>query len=205
MPYYAMLKLPGEEKVEFVNVIPFAPRVREKQLKAWMVARCDQPHYGERIVYVLPENAGVAGPTQVEDDINKKTGDQQRGWQAANDVIRGNLLIIPIEDALFYLEAIYLQAKKPEGEDSADDKPRRPKLEMVVLKAGSNELAAVEAQTFDQALNMLLLGIPSNDETPTNGEKPSTLAELVQQYREREADSDRLLEQILEKMAEDDR
>ena len=203
MPYYAMLKLPGEEKVEFVNVIPFAPRVREKQLKAWMVARCDQPHYGERIVYVLPENAGVAGPTQVEDDINKKTGDQQRGWQAANDVIRGNLLIIPIEDALFYLEAIYLQAKKPEGEDDGDDKPRRPKLEMVVLKAGSNELAAVEAQTFDQALNMLLLGIPTNGETPTNGEKPSTLAELVQQYREREADSDRLLEQILEKMAEE--
>ena len=203
MPYYAMLKLPGEEKVEFVNVIPFAPRVREKQLKAWMVARCDQPHYGERIVYVLPENAGVAGPTQVEDDINKKTGDQQRGWQAANDVIRGNLLILPIEDALFYLEAIYLQAKKPEGEDSDDDKPRRPKLEMVVLKAGSNELAAVEAQTFDQALNLLLLGIPTKSETPTNGEQPSTLAELVQQYREREADSDRLLEQILEKMAEE--
>ena len=200
MPYYAMLKLPGEEKVEFVNVIPFAPRDREKQLKAWMVARCDQPHYGERIVYVLPENAGIAGPTQVEDDINKKTGDQQRGWQTANDVIRGNLLIIPIEDALFYLEAIYLQAKKPEGED--DDKPRRPKLEMVVLKAGSNELEAVQAQTFDEALNMLLLGIPANGETLTKGEKPSTLAELVQQYREREADSDQLLEQILEKMVE---
>ena len=200
MPYYAMLKLPGEEKVEFVNVIPFAPRDREKQLKAWMVARCDQPHYGERIVYVLPENAGIAGPTQVEDDINKKTGDQQRGWQAANDVIRGNLLIIPIEDALFYLEAIYLQAKKSEGED--DDKPRRPKLEMVVLKAGSNELEAVQAQTFDEALNMLLLGIPANGETLTKGEKPSTLAELVQQYREREADSDQLLEQILEKMVE---
>ena len=200
MPYYAMLKLPGEEKVEFVNVIPFAPRDREKQLKAWMVARCDQPHYGERIVYVLPENAGIAGPTQVEDDINKKTGDQQRGWQAANDVIRGNLLIIPIEDALFYLEAIYLQAKKSEGED--DDKPRRPKLEMVVLKAGSNELEAVQAQTFDEALNMLLLGIPANSETLTKGEKPSTLAELVQQYREREADSDQLLEQILEKMVE---
>ena len=206
MPYYAMLKLPGEEKVEFVNMIPFAPRDREKQLKAWMVARCDPPHYGERIVYVLPENAGVAGPTQVEDDINKKTGDQQRGWQAANDVIRGNLLIIPIEDALFYLEAIYLQAKKSEGEDGNDDKPRRPKLEMVILKAGSNELAAVEAQTFDEALNTLLLGIPTNGETPANGEQPSTLTELVQQYRDlrtkRDTESNLLLEQILEKIAE---
>ena len=209
MPYYAMLKLPGEEKVEFVNMIPFAPRDREKQLKAWMVARCDPPHYGERIVYVLPENAGVAGPTQVEDDINKKTGDQQRGWQAANDVIRGNLLIIPIEDALFYLEAIYLQAKKSEGEDGNDDKPRRPKLEMVILKAGSNELAAVEAQTFDEALNTLLLGIPTNGETPANGEQPSTLTELVQQYRDlrtkRDTESNLLLEQILEKIAESDR
>ena len=202
MPYYAMLKLPGEERTEFVNVIPFAPRDREKQLKAWLVARCDPPHYGERIVYVLPENAGVAGPTQVEDDINKKTGDQQRGWQAANDVIRGNLLIIPIEDALFYLEAIYLQAKKPEGEDGDNDKPRRPKLEMVVLKAGSNELEAVQAQTFDEALDMLLLGIPANGETPMNGEQPSTLAELVQQYRDRDAESDRLLKQILEKITE---
>jgi uncharacterized membrane protein (UPF0182 family) len=209
MPYYAMLKLPGEEKVEFVNMIPFAPRDREKQLKAWMVARCDPPHYGERIVYVLPENAGVAGPTQIEDDINKKTGDQQRGWQAANDVIRGNLLIIPIEDALFYLEAIYLQAKKSEGEDGNDDKPRRPKLEMVILKAGSNELAAVEAQTFDEALNTLLLGLPTNGETPANGEQPSTLTELVQQYRDlrtkRDTESNLLLEQILEKIAESDR
>jgi uncharacterized membrane protein (UPF0182 family) len=206
MPYYAMLKLPGEEKVEFVNMIPFAPRDREKQLKAWMVARCDPPHYGERIVYVLPENAGVAGPTQIEDDINKKTGDQQRGWQAANDVIRGNLLIIPIEDALFYLEAIYLQAKKSEGEDGNDDKPRRPKLEMVILKAGSNELAAVEAQTFDEALNTLLLGLPTNGETPANGEQPSTLTELVQQYRDlrtkRDTESNLLLEKILEKIAE---
>ena len=204
MPYYAMLKLPGESRVEFVNMIPFAPKDREKQLKAWMVARCDPPHYGERIVYVLPENAGVAGPTQVEDDINKKTGDQQRGWQTASDVIRGNLLIIPVEDALFYLEAIYLQAKKPEGEAEDDDKPRRPKLEMVVLKAGANELEAVEAKTFDEALNFLSSGLEMNGETSANGEEPATLAELVQQYRERDAESAKLLEQILQKIPSSD-
>ena len=77
---------------------------------------------------------------------------------------------------------------------------------MVILKAGSNELAAVEAQTFDDALNTLLLGIPTNGETPANGEKPSTLTELVQQYRDlrtkRDTESNLLLEQILEKIAE---
>ena len=203
MPYYAMLQLPGEEQIEFVNVIPFAPKDREKQLKAWMVTRCDPQHYGERIVYVLPENAGIVGPTQVEDDINKKIGDLQRGWRETNDVIRGNLLITPIEDALFYLEAIYLQAKKPKAEDD-DDKPRRPKLEMVVLKAGANELAAVEAKTFDEALNYLVLGIPMNGETSkngnANGEKPLTAAELFRQLEQVEAASAAQKKQIREQI-----
>ena len=191
MPYYAMLQLPGETGIEFVSIIPFAPRARDKQLKAWMVTRCDPQHYGERIVYVLPENAGIAGPTQVENDINNKIGDLQRGWRETNDVIRGNLLIIPIEDALFYFEAIYLQIPEPKGkkgeQTEADaDKPRRPKLAMVILKAGANELAAVEAKTFDDALNFLVLGLPMNGETTANGkvgngEKPMTIEELFKE------------------------
>ena len=199
MPYYTMLQLPGEENIEFVNVIPFAPKDRDKQLKAWMVTRCDQPHYGERILYVLPENAGVAGPTRVEEDINKNTTSQLRDWREANDVIRGNLLIIPIENALFYLEAIYLQTKKltpKKGEKPKDDDStaRRPTLEMVILKAGANELEAVEAKTFDEALNYLVLGIPMNSETaangePTNGEKPLTLLELFKQLEQLDAET----------------
>ena len=183
MPYYAMLQLPGEESIEFVNVIPFVPPPdRGKQLKAWMVTRCDQPHYGERILYVLPENAGIAGPTQVEEDIDKNTTRYLRDWKEANDVIRGNLLIIPVENALFYLEVIYLQAKKVEADDS---KPRRPKLEMVILKAGANELDAVPAKTFDEALNFLMFGLPINGEAENgetaNGEKPMTMEEILQQ------------------------
>ena len=80
MPYYAVLQLPGEEKAEFVNVIPFTPPDKEKRLQAWMVARCDQPNYGQRIVYILPDGADVAGPTQVEEDIDKETGQEQVGW-----------------------------------------------------------------------------------------------------------------------------
>ena len=205
MPYYAMLKLPGEEKVEFVNVIPFTPPKREKRLKAWMVARCDGPNYGERIVYILPDGADVVGPTQVEEDINKETGQEQVGWAKTSDIIRGNLLIIPIEDALFYVEAIYLQAKQT---DTADDKPRRPKLEMVVVKAGSSELGT--AKTFDKALDVIFLGLPANGAvTGDAAAAEPTLAELFKQYREQQtkqdAEDNRLLDQILEKMAEEDR
>ena len=205
MPYYAMLKLPGEEKVEFVNVIPFTPPKREKRLKAWMVARCDAPNYGERIVYILPDGSDVVGPTQVEEDINKETGQEQVGWAKTSDIIRGNLLIIPIADALFYVEAIYLQAKQT---DAADDKPRRPKLEMVVVKAGSSELGT--AKTFDKALDVIFLGLPANGAAATGDDTAEpTLAELFKQYREQQtkqdAEDNRLLDQILEKMAEEDR
>ena len=204
MPYYAMLKLPGEEKTEFVNVIPFTPPKREKRLKAWMVARCDAPNYGDRIVYILPDGADVAGPTQVEEDINKETGQEQVGWAKTSDIIRGNLLIIPIEDALFYVEAIYLQAKQT---DADDDKPRRPKLEMVVVKAGSSELGT--AKTFDKALDVIFLGLPANGAPTGDGTAEPTLADLVKEYRDqqtkRDAEEDRLLEQILEKISENDR
>ena len=200
MPYYAMLKLPGEDTLEFVNVIPFTPPKREKRLKAWMVARCDAPNYGERIVYVLPEGADVAGPTQVEEDINKATGQQQVGWEKASDVIRGNLLIIPIEDALFYVEAIYLQAKKPEKGSGDDTKPRRPKLEMVVVKAGASELAS--AKTLDKALDVLFLGQPATTAPEIVGEAPPTAAELLEQLRQSRAKSDAEAEAILERLIE---
>ena len=116
----------------------------------------------------MPEGADVAGPTQVEEDINKATGQQQVGWEKASDVIRGNLLIIPIEGALFYVEAIYLQAKKSEKENGDDTRPRRPKLEMVVVKTGSSELAA--AKTLDKALNVLFLGQPAS--VPEEARRP---------------------------------
>ena len=206
-PYYAVLRLPGEATVEFVNVIPFTPPEKEKRLQAWMVARCDPPHYGERIVYILPEGADVAGPTQVEEDIDKATGQEQVGWAKTSDIIRGNLLIIPIEDALFYVEAIYLQAKRSERANGDAERPRRPKLEMVVVKAGSSELGA--AKTFDAALDVIFLGQPAVSAEVEGDAAAPSLAELIQQYREQrtqsDAERDRLFDQILEKLAERDR
>lgn len=202
MPYYAILKLPGEAKAEFVNIIPFAPPGREKRLKAWMVARCDEPHYGERIVYTL--EADVPGPTQVEEDISTAIGEKKVGWDKTKETIRGNLLIIPVEDALFYVEPIYLQAKKPtakKGEKaSVDEGPaRRPTLELVVVKAGSRDVGT--AKTLDEALNVIFLGAPvsTNGET-ANGEKPMTIEELFQQYEQLDASTAAQKRQLLEQI-----
>ncbi len=200
MPYYAMLQLPGEESIEFVSVIPFTPPSLDTQLQAWMVTRCDQPHYGERIIYVLPNNAGIDGPTQVEKHITTNITAYERDWKESNDVIRGNLLIIPVENALFYLEAIYLQAKKP----ADDSKPQRPELKMVILKSGANELDAVPAKTFDEALNFLMFGLPINGESrngeANNGEKPMTMDELRQQLDQLDASTAAQRRQIFEQM-----
>ena len=202
MPYYAILKLPGEENAEFVNIIPFAPPGREKRLKAWMVARCDEPHYGERIVYTL--EADVPGPTQVEEDIGTAIGDKKVGWDKTKETIRGNLLVIPVEDALFYVEPIYLQAKKPtekKGEKaSVDEAPaRRPTLELVVVKAGSSDVGT--AKTLDEALNVIFLGAPvsTNGET-ANGEKPKTIEELFQQLEQLDASTAAQKRQLLKQI-----
>lgn len=203
MPYYAMIRLPGEDTIEFVNIVPFTPPDREKRLKAWMVTRCDVPNYGECIVYTL--DTDVPGPTQIEEDINKEIGQKQVGWEKTNDVIRGNLLIIPVEDALFYVEAIYLQAKEPKakkGEQVEIDanQPRRPKLVMVIVKAGSSELGT--AKTFDEALDVIFLGAPVNgvNGETANGEKPMTIEELFQQYEQLDASTAAQKRQLLEQI-----
>ena len=203
MPYYAILKLPGEEKAEFVNFIPFAPPKREKQLKAWMVARCDEPHYGERILYTL--EADVLGPTLVENDIEKEIGEKQVGWEKTSNVIRGNLLIIPIEDALFYVEPIYLQtkpltAKKGEKASVEESRAGRPKLELVVVKAESRDIGT--AKTLDEALNVVFLGAPVNANGETaNGEKPMTIEELFEQYKQIDASTAAQKQKLLEQIA----
>ena len=191
MPYYAMLKLPGEEKMEFVNVIPFTPPRKVNYMKAWMVARCDAPHYGQRIVYILSDQVSVEGPKQVEDDINKHLSRSFLEWEKANDVIRGNLHVIPIEEGIFYVEPIYTVPKKDaqaEEDNSNDPVQNRPKLEAVVVKAANKALAW--DTSFEGAIQQMFLGKavpqPSADPGPA-AERPSKderLRMLVQQILE---------------------
>ncbi len=197
MPYYAILKLPGEENAEFVSVIPFAPHKRDNKLKAWMVTRCDEPHYGERIVYTL--EVEVAGPSQVEADIATAIADKELVWKTSKAVVRGNLLLIPVEGALFYVEPIFLLTPEPKGAVEKD-RSRRPTLGAVVVKAGSKDVGT--AKTLDEALNVIFLGAPvsANGET-ANGEKPMTIDELFQQFEQLDASTAAQKRQLLEQIA----
>lgn len=146
--YYINMKLPsikgGQE--EFVLMQPFTLAKREdKNMRAWIAARCDAPNYGELVVYEFPKGALVQGPMQVESRISQDAEISQLitlwGQQQSN-IIRGNLLIIPIEDSLLYVEPFYL---------SAPNSPL-PQLKLVVLAYGDT---VVSGGSLDAALTRL--------------------------------------------------
>src|SRR3954470_1076763 len=112
-PYYMIMRLPGEPKAEFILMVPMVPSQRENMI-AWLAARCDPPHYGELIVYEFPKDKLVFGPFQIEARINQNTtiSQQLSLWnQHGSRVIRGNLHVIPIEDAILYVSPLYLRAE----------------------------------------------------------------------------------------------
>ena len=110
---HMIMKLPGEEKEEFILMIPFTPR-KKNNLAAWMVARSDGQHYGELAVYCFPKQKLIFGPGQIVNRINQdaEISRQISLWdQRGSRVNLGNLLVIPIEESLLYVQPLYLRAE----------------------------------------------------------------------------------------------
>jgi uncharacterized membrane protein (UPF0182 family)/DNA-binding beta-propeller fold protein YncE len=172
-PYYATLALPGENKAEFVNILPFTPPKRTLNMSAWLVARCDPPHYGEMVVYELPKGVSIDGPEQIEEriDTNPQISEQHSLWgQGESRILRGNLLVIPVENSLFYVEPVFLQSQK------------LPSLRQIIV-AAEDKLAG--EGTFDEALEKLFFV-----ETPTTGP-----GGLMQQGLDKLSDAKKSLEE----------
>jgi hypothetical protein len=118
-PYYTIMKIPGEDKPEFVLMLPFTPASSESNTRnnmvAWMAARMDGEHYGELLLYRLPKNIEIDGPMQIESRIDQdpEISKELSLWdQKGSSVIRGNLLALPIGGNFLYVEPIYLQSDK---------------------------------------------------------------------------------------------
>ena len=112
-PYYIMMRLPGEAQTEFFLMAPMAPSQRENMI-AWLAARCDLPEYGKLIVYEFPKEKLVYGPFQIEARIDQNTEISQQIslWnQMGSRVIRGNMLVVPIENSILYVSPLYLRAQ----------------------------------------------------------------------------------------------
>jgi uncharacterized membrane protein (UPF0182 family) len=111
-PYYMIMRLPGEARAELVLMLPMAPSQRENMI-AWLAARCDPPDYGKVVVYEFPKEKLVFGPFQIEARIQQNTDISQQIslWnQMGSRVIRGHLLVVPIENSILYVSPLYLRA-----------------------------------------------------------------------------------------------
>jgi uncharacterized membrane protein (UPF0182 family) len=150
-PYYTIMRLPQEETEEFILMLPFTPG-RKDNLSAWMVARSDGEHYGRLVVYRFPKQQLVYGPRQIIARISQdaEIARQISLWdQRGSQVIQGNLLIIPIEEALLYIRPLYLRAESG----------KIPELKRVVVAYG-NRIAMEEtleesiAKIFQQDIHL---------------------------------------------------
>jgi uncharacterized membrane protein (UPF0182 family) len=143
-PYYTIMRLPGQKQPEFIQMLPFTPRLKDN-LAAWMVARSDGEHYGQLQVFEFPKQKLVFGPKQIAGLINQdqKISPQVTLWnQQGSQVIWGTLLVIPINESLLYVRPLYLRAA--EG--------RIPELKRVIV-AYQNRI--VMEETLVQALSQI--------------------------------------------------
>ena len=156
-PNYYIMKLPGEEKAEFVNSIPFTPKDK-KNLMGLLVARNDGENYGELVLYQMPKSKTVYGPMQVEAQIDQNTEISKEFslWNSSGSKYsRGNMFVVPIEDSLLYIEPVYLEATNSSI----------PEVKRVIVAYGDR--IAYEP-TLAEALNSLF-GEGSAHESPDSG------------------------------------
>ncbi|MGF1988927.1 MAG: UPF0182 family protein [Nostoc sp. ZfuVER08] len=140
-PYYLITGLPTVPFEEFILFLPYTPKQRTN-LIAWFAARSDSVNYGKLLLYIFPKEKLIYGPEQIEARINQDPviSQQISLWnRQGSRAIQGNLLVIPIEQSLLYVEPIYLEATQNS----------LPTLVRVVV---AYENRIVMAQTLEQAL-----------------------------------------------------
>ena len=167
-PSYLILQMPGGDSEEFVLMLPFSPAGEKKNLVGWLTARNDGVHYGKLNAFTVPKDPQVHGPSQVEARIENDPLISQQftlwgGEGEGSRIVRGQLLVIPVGDAIIYVEPLYLQSEALAF----------PELKKVILADGSN---VVMADSVGEGLAMLLEGGAPSDVVPigSGGEGQAT-------------------------------
>jgi uncharacterized protein len=184
-PYYIIMRLPGETRAEFFLMLPMVPSQRQNMI-AWLAARCDPPDYGKLIVYEFPKDKLVYGPLQIEARINQNTEISQQIslWnQMGSRVIRGNLLVIPIENSILYVSPLYLRAETGQ----------LPELKRVIAAYGDR---VVMEETLAEALAALFKGSAPAFPFPGPPAAPRPASSADPRAREALSHYDRAIERL---------
>ena len=165
-PDYLIMKLPGETEEEFALILPFTPVNRDNMI-AWMAARSDGNNYGKLSLYEFPKQELVYGPFQIEAriDQNPEIAEQITLWsQRGSRVIRGDILVIPIDGSLLYVAPLYLRAAQGE----------LPELTRIIV---AYDKQIVMTPTLEQSLAAVFEQIPS-ELMPANTDSSSKQSAL---------------------------
>jgi uncharacterized membrane protein (UPF0182 family) len=175
-PYYMIMRLPGETREEFVQIIPFTPNGRTNMI-AWLGAQSDAPDYGKAVSFEFPSSLTVYGPAQVEAAVNQNPviSAQRTLWgQQGSNVIFGNLLTVPIGNSLLYVQPLYLESSTTS----------LPQLQRVIVfyrsPSSSPNIPTAQQQnvvmepTLGQALTDIFGGAPPSGTIPSSGTPPVT-------------------------------
>jgi len=171
-PYYVTIRLPDSDQVEFLMIRPYVPAGKQNMI-AWLYADSDGADYGDLGVFKFSKEELVYGPMQIESRVDQDPtiSEQLTLWnQRGSSVNRGNLIVIPIDGTLLYVEPLYLQAEAS----------RLPELRRVVVSYGNR---VTMADSLSVALARLV-GDQARDELPEAGQDPTAglpvdLEELV--------------------------
>jgi len=182
-PYYVIMRLPDEEKEEFLLMLPFTP-VNKDNTIGWLAARCDGENYGKLLAYHFPKERLVYGPSQIENRIQQDTviTEQLALWgRGGSRVIRGNLLLIPLGKSNLYVEPVFLQAEIG----------GLPELKRVIVAAGEHiameptlqgSLAAIFGTEAPPTEPDIEPPTPPGPEEPVTAEIASLIEEAQQHY-----------------------
>ena len=172
-PYYMLMKLPGSGQLEYLIMTPFTPQKRDNMI-AWLAARCDFPDYGKMLFYELPKDKLIFGPNQISAMIDQSTtiSQQLTLWdQKGSGVIRGKLIVIPIENSFLYVVPLYLKA---EGTNF-------PQLKRVIVATGDK---VVMEPTLEEALASLF-GAEPGQSGPLPGKQAGAQGSLSKTTRDK--------------------
>ena len=210
-PTYLVAAMPGQDKPEFVLMMPFTPRNKDN-LIGTMIARCDGEHLGEVEVLQVSKQALIFGPRQMDARIDQDPDiarDLALWNQKGSEVIRGQMMVLPVDNTFLYVEPIYIQSSGA----------RMPQLQKVVVATG-NDL--IYRNTYEEAIAVLANqvkpsnapAIPLTTTTSSSGQTPlgapsggdagtrlSEIRDRLRKYRElwsqgKYAEAGRELEQI---------
>ncbi|MGB6409672.1 MAG: UPF0182 family protein, partial [Candidatus Deferrimicrobiaceae bacterium] len=172
VPYYLLMKLPGEEELAYLLVQPFTPENRPNMV-SFVVARSGPEQYGGLVEFQLPRDRFIDGPGQVGARIQQDpviARDFTLLGQEGSQLILGNMLVVPIEDSVIYVQPVYLK-----GEEIA-----LPEFKRVVVVYQDNQPQMRE--TLDEALAAVFGEGIAIDDPPLDdgGTPPEILPEDLQ-------------------------